>query len=360
MRYRDVSLPLLIFFFSLNVQSKELYEFYNGIRQMGMGGAYTAVVNDETALILNPAALGKLRDGYLTVFDPEIHIDNKAASAINNNNYDVFANTHAQDLIDTVKQFPDEHYHSSAYLFPSYVGPNFGIGLLGTYNYDAQYNSAGNDYDLRYRNDYAFIMGFDFRFFDGIIKLGFNGKYINRVEADENIKAASANNVHWTDLVGEGSGFASDAGLIITAPVIFLPSIAAVWHDIGDTCYGHSGMFYSGRPEPECTRQTIDVGTSITPIIGKYSRMQLTADFEDVRSMASEKDKLRRLHAGLEFNFYDKLFIRGGMNQRYWTAGLEMDWTIFQLQFASWGEDVGTYPDHQEDRRYAAKFSIRF
>jgi hypothetical protein len=47
---------------SVHAVAAERYEFYNGIRGLGMGGAQVAVVNDETSLMINPAGLGKLRD----------------------------------------------------------------------------------------------------------------------------------------------------------------------------------------------------------------------------------------------------------------------------------------------------------
>ena len=55
-----------------SAEARELHEFYNGVRCLGMGGACAAVVNDETALLVNPAALGKLRDYYGTILDPEV------------------------------------------------------------------------------------------------------------------------------------------------------------------------------------------------------------------------------------------------------------------------------------------------
>src|SRR5688572_13421343 len=56
----------------------ERYEFYNGVRGLGMGGAQVAVVNDETALLVNPAGLGKLRDYFITIADPELDIGAQA------------------------------------------------------------------------------------------------------------------------------------------------------------------------------------------------------------------------------------------------------------------------------------------
>ena len=59
-------------------------------------------------------------------------------------------------------------------------------------------------------------------------------------------------------------------------------------------------------------------------------------------------------------NFSDAFFFRAGMNQRYWTSGLEFDMLNYQLQAATYGEEIGTATAHKEDRRYTLKFVIRF
>ena len=68
----------------------------------------------------------------------------------------------------------------------------------------------------------------------------------------------------------------------------------------------------------------------------------------------------RRMHFGLELNFSDFMFLRAGLNQRYWTAGIEIATEHCQVQFASYGEDVGTAATPQEDRRWVAKVALRF
>ena len=55
-------------------RAHERYDFYRSPRQMAMGGASIGVVNDQTALIHNPAGLGRLRDVYLTLADPVLAI----------------------------------------------------------------------------------------------------------------------------------------------------------------------------------------------------------------------------------------------------------------------------------------------
>jgi hypothetical protein len=351
---------LLLLFLTVNSFAAERYEFYNGARQMGMGGAAVAVVNDETALILNPAALGKLRDKYLTLVDPEIHMGANTAQILKAQNYDLTKAMDPQDLLNLLLANPDKHFHSKAQMFPSLVFPNFGVGLLASYNYDAENVTSTSMYHLRYRNDYAALIGYNFRFFDGIIKLGFNGKYINRVETDQSM-ANTSTNLKWGNLVNEGVGIGSDVGLILTAPWEYLPTLAVVARDVGDTSYNvSSGMFYNNRPKPVKTKQSIDTGISFSPILGKYTRMQITADYRDVMTDDTTENTTRRLHYGLEFNFFDKLFLRGGMNQGYWTAGFEVASETLQFQVATYGEEIGTTAATREDRRYVFKFALRF
>src|ERR1044072_8189109 len=70
----------LLFVFTRAYGAGEHIEFYKGVRQMAMGGASVGVVNDQTALILNPAALGKLREAYLTLVDPVVDVSTNDAT----------------------------------------------------------------------------------------------------------------------------------------------------------------------------------------------------------------------------------------------------------------------------------------
>lgn len=361
MKNKDVLIYVLLFLFlSVNAFAAERYEFYTGARQMAMGGATIAVVNDETALIQNPAALGKLRGKYLTLIDPEIHMGETTHQILKDKDYDITKTMDPQDLLEILKSNPDKHFHQKVQLFPSLVFPNFGLGLLASYNYDAEYLGDTDEYKLRYRNDYAFLIGYNFRFFDGIIKLGFNARYVNRSETDDTQPGASTG-LDWKNLVSEGTAIGSDVALMMTGPWQYLPTLAAVWRDVGNTSYTMGGgMFYSGRPEPTRTDQTVDVGLSLSPILGKYARMQFVGEYRDVLTYSDEEDHQRRIHYGLEFNFFDKLFLRGGVNQRYWTGGVEVASENMQFQASTYGEEIGTRDARREDRRYVFKFALRF
>src|SRR5690606_29390180 len=94
-------------------------------------------------------------------------------------------------------------------------------------------------YELNYRNDLTAVMGVNFKLWGGRIKLGANARVINRVEINEVLPSTSTN-LKRADLADEGIGVASDIGLILTAPWKWLPTVAAVWRDVGGTSYHHS------------------------------------------------------------------------------------------------------------------------
>jgi hypothetical protein len=119
-------------------------------------------------------------------------------------------------------------------------------------------------------------------------------------------------------------------------------------------------MFMNTETAPESTPESVDVALAIYPILGRRLRSTWTVQYNDVLTYGKETDQMRRLHAGFELNYADALFLRGGMNQRYWTAGLELAIVNYQFQAASYGEDIGTADAPREDRRYVLKFAFRF
>lgn len=347
----------LVWSIDVRVHAGERFEFYNGIRQMSMGGAGIAVVNDETSLLINPAGLGKLRDFIVTVVDPDISIGAGTQAILGT---DVSAFTDPQKLLDKLNQNQGKHLHGRAQVFPSLVVPNFGFGIFGKYSVDASVDSTGTTYRLDYFNDYAIVLGFNLKIWDGIIKIGANTRIVNRVQITKDLPASSTGLTIGAE-ASEGVGAASDTGLIITLPVAWLPTLSAVWRDAGSTKYSlKDGMFTDATTIPDTTTQTVDVALAVFPIHGKNTRSSFTLEYQDVLTTGDEEDHMRRAHVGYELNLGDMLFLRAGMNQRYWTAGAELAVGNYQLQLGSYGEDIGVAGSPIEDRRYLGKFSYRF
>jgi hypothetical protein len=339
-------------------EAAQTYEFYQGVRSLGMGGAYTAVVNDETSLLTNPAGLGRLRDVIFTVADPEL------AGSMNDTEMTTLSNTSAQtpdDLLKLLKTNPGKHWYAKAQAFPSVVAPNFGFGIHGKFQYDAEVNAAGTNYRLDYTNDYAATLGFCFKLFSGILKVGVVGRYVDRTEIHKDIPLPATQSIDVDKYGSEGAGMAGDIGMMITAPVAWLPTLGATVRDAGNTSYTlTNGSFHSTLTRPAPTPQTLDLGYAIFPILANHTRMAITIDVHDVLDANQDPFTVKKVHGGMEFNFADFFYLRGGYNQGYWTGGLEFATEYFQLQAASYGEEIGIQTAPKEDRRWVGKLSIRF
>lgn len=336
----------------------ERFEFYQGVRSLGMGGASVAVVNDETALISNPAALAKLRDYYFTLIDAEGSVSAEAEEIVG---LDVLKSGEPQEALEKCNENLDRHLQTKVQVFPNIVFPYFGVGLYNVYEINAEVVSETNTFYYDYNNDYAGVLGFGVPIAGGIIKFGATGRAINRTEIHRDDLDPASTDLRFKNLASSGVGFAVDAGLLLSAPIAWLPTIGAVYRDIGDTQYNYSkGLFLTTTDRPEGTKGTLDVGIAISPILGKRVRSTWSLELRDVMDVHEEKDYMRRAHGGFEINYADALFFRGGWHQHFYTAGLEMAIANYQFQAATYGEDIGTVDAKREDRRYVIKFAFRF
>ncbi len=337
--------------------SAEVYGYYRGTRSLGMGGADVAVVNDETALLVNPAALGKLRDQFGTLIDPEIDYGDKL-NGINKaktiGNYTSLEKVSASLLVS-----PDTHYHYKSQFFPSFVLRNFGIGVFNSTQLDARMNSDGTALSTHYYNDQSLILGYSLRFFDGRIKIGFNVKAMNRIsvvgDIDPNQSLALKDNAK------TGSAIGNDIALVLSAPWSTLPTITAVIRDYGDTTFRTSSYSLKTDARPDVILQDIDVGIAFFPIHNNRTRSSFTFEYKHLNKANLVVDKNQLYHLGYEFNLADIAFFRLGMNGIYWTAGFELSSERFQFQMAYYGEEVGLSASAlEEDRRLSAKVAYRF
>lgn len=347
---------LLILITATNVQAAEVYEFYNGARQMAMGGASIGVVNDETALLSNPAGLGKLRNMFGTLIDPEIDLGSNAYTfykdAAYSNPFDI---TQVKNTTDANR---DKHFHARSQIFPSFVVRNFGVGLFGKYSMDARMNTAGTAMTTHYVDDMAIVLGINLRLFDGILKIGAAARGISRIIIDKDIDPAGT--LDKSTHASEGTGVGIDGGIILSAPIAWLPALSAVVRDSGGTKFPSGGTRMTTTTRPADVEQDIDVAFSVFPIHANRARSSFTLEYQKIKEAAAATNKTRYYHIGYEFNYADMIFFRAGMNQAYWTAGLELATEHTQFQLTSYGEDVGTDTASEEDRRYVVKFALRF
>lgn len=344
----------VLFFNSANA---EIYPLYRGARAMGMGGADTAVVNDETALIVNPAALGKLRNEFGTLLDPEIDVGNNVTGM--NKAKSISSFTDIAKVSPSLAVSPDTHYHFKEQIFPSFVLRNFGFGLLNKYQLDARMSADGKLVTTNYFNDQALILGYSLRFFDGRIKFGFNVKAWNRIAVNGDLDPTQS--LALSSIAKTGSAVGNDLGLILTAPWADLPTLSVVVRDYGNTVFRNSSYSLKTNTRPDTVLQDMDVALALFPIHNNRTRSTFTLEYKNINSASTTISTNQLLHFGYELNMADIAFFRFGMNGIYWTSGLEISSEHMQFQLAYYAEDVSTVKGTpEEDRRLNIKVGYRY
>ena len=334
----------------------EAYELYRGSRGLGMGGADTAVVNDETSLLVNPAGLGKLRNNIGTLIDPEIEFGEKVYNIYRAKSFTGF--TDLSEVASTLDTSREKHYHYKYQFFPSFVLKNFGMGFLNKESMDATMSADGTTLTAAYFYDWVLATGFNFRFWDGRMKLGINAKAINRVQAVGDFSTSSSLKIK--DVGKEGFGVGSDVGLILAAPWGWIPTLSIVGRDIGGTQFTNTGLRYKLTNKPDKLTQDADVAIAFFPINSNQTRSSFTFEHKHVLTASQYANRNQLYHFGWETNMSDIAFLRFGMNGTFWTVGFEMASERIQMQFAYFADDVSTTTTPIEDRRWVLKAALRF
>ncbi len=353
-------LLLIVCSFSLpKVFAQEVRSFYKGSRALGMGGAQIAVVNDETALLTNAASLGKLRNYFGTIVDPEIEW--------NQNGYQSYNSplsvdpTNISSVASSVIGKPNSYYHFKRQAFPSFVMKNFGLGLYYREVLDMIMPDPGiSKLNTFYQKDLVFAFGFNLPFYEGRVKIGVTGRAIDRIEI-VNSALNYPGNYDLSAIASEGAAVGGDVGLILSAPWHWLPTLSVVARDVGDTRLSWKGLQMAQTASvPATVVQDYDAAIAIFPIHSDGVRSSFTLEMQNILAAQKALEVTRYYHAGWELNLKDSVFVRAGMNGRWWTAGLEVSNEYIQFQLASYGEDIGLGVNSTEDRRYVAKFCFRF
>lgn len=354
---------ILLFCTQAFSQFNERREFYKGARYQAMGGAMVAVANDESAILANPAGLGRLRDVYGTMLDPELEINARGILAYNKKAYTEPLSL--KSITRTMLSDVGNIFTSRQQIMPSFVAKNFGIALLAKKDLQVRANSA-TSVDAYYREDIGALLGYNMRLFDGRIKLGVTGKFITRVEVDQmaidpTTQSMNIKSLATAGLARAGTGFGFDAGLLMTAPWTWLPTLGAVYRDVGGMSFSQDTMkLLDGTADPASVEGDIDVGLSLFPILSNKSRSTFALEYRGLLTQSDQPDKAKLMYFGYEYNYSDYFFLRAGYHQRYWTAGAELSSEVFQFQLSTYGEEVGTSTNSKEDRRWIMKFVYRF
>ncbi len=346
---------LTVTLFVFSAQAREWFEAYTNARSNAMGGVKLAMTADDTSLFRNPASLASFRGGYVTLLDPEAEVSSGFSSSFSGIQTDVVK------VKDLLINNLDRFYHAKLQLTPSLTLRNFSFGLIYKSEISAIINSqAPTQMDTIYNNDIGVALGYTKSFWDGSIKLGAVTKMINRVEIDNPILDTTTS-LELDQIASNGSAIGFDASIQLQAAIKYFPTLVIMGRDLGNLEFKDpliKSVNTSLRPQK--VLQSVDVGFSFQPLLSRSVRSLFSFEYVDVSNSRQDDFSNKRIHAGAEFNWNDIFYFRLGVNQLYWTTGIEIATERLSWQVTTYGEEVGVKDNPKEDRRISTKIAFRF
>jgi hypothetical protein len=167
-----------------------------------------------------------------------------------------------------------------------------------------------------------------------------------------------------SNLVKGGSGFGADFDLGTT----FRPhwtlggfeyELAFAMNNLAGGKYTNFGGKIAGwSGDPIVTPRSYNFGVSATQKhVPFFDSIKIALESTDIGNNA-DGSYFRTLHAGAEA-LYGIFAFRAGINQGYIAAGAGVDLGFFDVNFATYGEELGLNTGDMQDRRYALEVGIQ-
>jgi hypothetical protein len=348
---------ILLFGLAAESFAKPYPVMHRGVRPLGMGGAFTAVADDENALFYNPAGLSALKGLEMGILNPIVEVSKKSLDLIKDADDTDFDDT--GEVADLMRKYIGEHQHARLALYPhvgfkmANVGAMIGFLAQGTVDIDIR-NPAWPEAHTGIVQDFALLVGAGFPVPVKGLKLGLAAKAVKRKSLEEVYTAVDIAADDFEDRLDDdlksGSGFSFDIGVIYK-----LPFFSLVDTSVGLAVLNVPSMNMGDAREIDTQA---NIGLALQKTLAKF-KFLATLDYMDLtRNIDEDSDFAKRLHMGLELQTPFFISLRTGLNQGYWTGGATVDFRILRLDFATYAEEVGAYAGQRSDRRYIGQFSL--
>jgi hypothetical protein len=332
---------------------------YTSARAAAMGDAYLPLGNDiPSGLFYNPADLGRFRKFVAEPINFSFYINQPAASAIGSNTAKLPS---LSGYLPTLQASPSSQMSGSGGAIFAGIGmPGFAVGILSQVETAGRVNTDGT---VTYRSLYQIIptMGFGARMFNGLFRMGYSFQWVNTSIGMPTVNPSDS--IGYNQNLQRGSALSHNFGASLIFPVKTLPSLDFVARNIGIAKYNSSASLTSalttqpvGTPSDE--PMTFDGAMSFHPRLGWGVTGHLV--FED-RDMTNQSgvDLMGHLAMGIELDFSEKFFLRGGMGSGYWNGGLGLKRKGAELSLTYTTIEVGTHYLDQGDTRFLLQYQMR-
>jgi len=335
-------------------------EFAVAGRALAMGNAFVAKVDDPSSVFYNPAGLGTIRKTtfHLSNFHAETNkgwlqatTGGKAGDVPSTFPKGFSLDGTREVLLQNRKRIAHSRFH----IMPNLTSRYFSIGYLYSKQTRA-YMDEGDSALFEYakRTDTGPYWALNLSLFGGIMKFGLTGIWLTREEAIDDVDKDATINLTDAD-INKGKSWQFISGFKFTLPVVWLPTVAVKMNNTFGRDF--STAQGSGGPPTEI-KQSIDVGFSLTPQIGRVMRIHMELNYKDATDEFTDVSTGRKITAGIEFDIKRTVFLRFGYGDGFGSAGLGFATRKLQFDLTTYAVDTTTSAFRgEEDRRFALTVS---
>lgn len=333
-------------------------------RALAMGNAYLSKVDDSWSALYNPAGLGTVRGAnfHLTNIYLETNKGFLNATSSEGTFFNSISNySDAFDANGLRSMLADEYglSHARFGFFPNITFRGFTLGWVYSQQTRARIRDASADFELAQRTDSGPLMALNLSLFGGVLKFGVTGMVLTRKQLVKDTPANQPVSIDEETDFKRGTMTHLTAGTRITLPVYLLPALSVVVRNSADSGWYDEDM---GGAPPDVP-QTIDAAFSITPFLGRNSRLHLEVDYRDVGGAYEDVDTKRKIQLGMEFDYDRKFFVRLGSGDGWGSGGIGVRNNQFVFDLTTYAVEASETPGalrEEEDRRFVLSVASGF
>jgi len=349
---------IMVIFWGSSSYASEYQGFHRGTRTLGMGGAFTAVADDQNALYFNPAGLSYIPGIRWGILNPQVEVSENSLDL-----YKDFSDVDTDDsqaVADVMRKYIGENNHIKV-ATDVYVGFKAGnVGVMvspigqATMNMRIR-NLVNPEAQVDLIADYGMMVGagMDMPFLKGL-KVGLTLKGIARKSLNEFYTADVIADDNFDDIVDadmmDGTGVSADLGLLYTTDALKVTrlNMALVAQNIPEMDFG----------DAMDSKTQYNMGLAMTQKVLGITFTEALDLYDLTDNAGNDESYEKKLHMGVEMAFPKILSVRAGLNQGYYTAGATLDFKLIKLDLATYGEELGVVGGQKEDRRFVGQVSM--